>query len=536
MRRLCPNLGTSNIFCQLSRFKSTSINDGSKLFQLRKRTGLAYSLCREALNKHDNDVDNAEAWLKTQALAHGLQKASKVSGRATREGLLCLNIQRDHKVATVVELSCETDFVARNQYFKDFTIDLTEQISSSEDNFGQGPNSGSNPVEELQLKDSMLKNTEHKIAPMITKFGESIKIARAYRVESKWHSDVSLFGQIHAKVGTKSTSQSDIVAGKYGAIVALKFDNSKNNETTSSYLAPFGNRLCQHVIGYNPSYIELPCDIRKHLEEAERERDVAISQGPVGAQNVDEDDFSDQENATNTSGNRHDDWPSIMDQTLIMSDEFTVRDFCAENNFSIVYFSRVECGAELENKMFNLRPIAKPSLFSDQRRSISYCRLSNKKITRIESDIELEDCEFKKRLINRNPRNLELLSYQHKPEGFWLDKTPPSDWNRLVFEEDGKHLVAYLEHWSGKRLVQVSTREPKLVKYFKSTKTIQAAYLLGQFISRRCLQSGYACAGMDDIDEELRGVKAKAFVEAVIANGFLLNEAPEIKPRTVVDL
>lgn len=107
----------------------------SPLFQLRQKTGLAYNLCREALNRHNNDVGQAEVWLQAQALAHGLQKATKVGNRATKEGLVSLAVSQDNKSLTMLELNCETDFVAKNQIFRDFTVDLTEQVANSKDGF-----------------------------------------------------------------------------------------------------------------------------------------------------------------------------------------------------------------------------------------------------------------------------------------------------------------------------------------------------------------------------------------------------------------
>lgn len=169
-------------------------------------------------------------------------------------------------------------------------------------------------------------------------------------------------------------------------------------------------------------------------------------------------------------------------------------------------------------------------------RQISYEKLSNKKITRLESDIELDDCEFKGRLINRNPRNLEQLAFEKKPTGFWLDKSPESDWNKLILDQSGRHLRAVLRHWSGKVLIEASTKEPQLGSYFRSTNTIQAATILGQVMSRRCIQSGYLCAGVDFTSDTTIGVKTKAFFDSLTANGITLKEPPEIEPRIVTDL
>lgn len=176
--------------------------------------------------------------------------------------------------------------------------------------------------------------------------------------------------------------------------------------------------------------------------------------------------------------------------------------------------------------------------FIIQTRQINLERLSNKRITRLESNIELESNDYKTRLINRNPRNLEQLSFERKPAGFWLDRSPSTHyWNKLVFMQTGRYLETFLQHWSGKKLVKASTREPQLAKYFKNPSTTQAAIILAKTIAIRCLQSGYLYAEVDN--NEVRqdsSIKIKTFFETLESNGLVLKEPPEIVPRIVSDL
>lgn len=182
--------------------------------------------------------------------------------------------------------------------------------------------------------------------------------------------------------------------------------------------------------------------------------------------------------------------------------------------------------------MLRLRPVAPLQCV---RRHISWDKLSNKTITRLESDIELGDCEFKGRLINRNPRNLEQASLEYKPTGFWFEKSPPTDWNTVALERSSDHLVAYLKNWSGKQLICASTSEPQLKKYFRSPNSRQAAILLGKVLSRRCLQSGYIYAGIDNsIDAD--APRSQAFLDAIVSEGVILEEPPEIQPRSNSDV
>lgn len=315
---------------------SVSSTRQTPLFLLRQRTGLAYNLCREALNKHNDNVDEAETWLKTQALVHGYQKATKVQGRSTKEGLVCLAVPEDHRTATLVELNCETDFVAKNQNFRDFAVSLTEEIASS-----RNPDIKSDrPIETVRMGEAELKGFDGKIVPLISKLGENIKLARvSYICVPEPRNDVRIFGEIHAKAAAQSSGGLEITAGRFGAIVAFA-----SPQLEIEPLRLIGKRLCRHVIGYSPQYIELPENVKKSLLEAERKHRENICKSEHD--NGDQSDYSDDERLADGNSNTRDDWPSMMDQTLIMSENEVVRDFCKRKNISIIYFDRFECGVE----------------------------------------------------------------------------------------------------------------------------------------------------------------------------------------------
>lgn len=309
----------------------------SPLFQLRQKTGLAYNLCREALDKHDNDVVKAENWLTAQALAHGLQRATKIRDRSAREGIVGLAIQKSNKIATVLELNCETDFVVKNQVFKDFALGLTEQVASiscAVHGLGDGK-----PVVELKPPKDELDRLDEEVVSLITRLGENIKIQRASQFQAN-EDDVQIFGQIHAQAGQKSMQNLDIMTGRFGAIVGLR-DATK---TKGRLLTGLGNRLCQHVIGYNPTYIELPEDIKSQIEDAEKKlKDAEKLLEDAGDQLEDSDkDLTAAEDDIQEKS--HEEWPSIMDQPLIFADDLLVKDYCKEHDISVVYFNRFECG------------------------------------------------------------------------------------------------------------------------------------------------------------------------------------------------
>lgn len=311
--------------------KSRSVHkQQSPLYLLRQKTGLAYNLCREALDKHDNNVEKASAWLEAQAISLGLQKATKLQNRSARQGLIGMSVDDKNKLVTILELNCETDFVAKNKVFTDFAINIIEQLNPSYDHIPDEPGQ----VQVLTPPISDLDRIESQIPPLISKLGENIRLASAkhYRITGPDH---YIFGQIHAQVCSKETNNAAIYAGRFGGIVGLL---NRSQDTDSSRLRQIGNRLCQHVIGYNPSYIELPAEVRENLE-----KEMAKSKEKQETKEQEEDEeYSDVEDEQ--SSHNRDDWPSMMDHTLILSQDQTVREFCDQELISIVYFNRMECG------------------------------------------------------------------------------------------------------------------------------------------------------------------------------------------------
>lgn len=305
----------------------------SPLYKLRQRTGLAYNLCREALNKHNNQIDQAEIWLKAQALALGLQKATKMRDRSAREGLIGLTITHDNQTATIVKLNCETDFVAKNQIFKDLALDLTYHASTL-DPVGGHKTFSNHKIKMVPFDTQHLEDMSKQIVPVISKLGENIKVEEAYQLKVE-SSQINLFGQVHADNCERSSEDTKLLTGRFASIVGL--EDLKTDSPRGGSLVPYGNRLCRHVIGYNPTYIELPQELRKKFEEVRHQ----VADAKKDQNTEDSDDSESEDNFISNTG---DDWPSLMDQTLIMSDDITVRQFCDENEFSVIYFSRLVCG------------------------------------------------------------------------------------------------------------------------------------------------------------------------------------------------
>jgi elongation factor Ts len=95
--------------------------------QLREKTNAGMMDCKRALAESGGDLEKAEASLRTKGIASAGKKAS----RATKEGIVASYIHLQGKVGVLVEINCETDFVAKNDIFRDFVKDITLHIAAA---------------------------------------------------------------------------------------------------------------------------------------------------------------------------------------------------------------------------------------------------------------------------------------------------------------------------------------------------------------------------------------------------------------------
>ncbi|MGZ5563959.1 MAG: translation elongation factor Ts [Chthoniobacterales bacterium] len=95
--------------------------------QLREKTNAGMMDCKRALEEAGGDLEKAEAILRTKGIASAGKKAS----RATKEGIVASYIHLQGKVGVLVEVNCETDFVAKNENFREFVKDITLHIAAA---------------------------------------------------------------------------------------------------------------------------------------------------------------------------------------------------------------------------------------------------------------------------------------------------------------------------------------------------------------------------------------------------------------------
>lgn len=155
--------------------------------ELRERTGAGMLECKQALESANGDLDKAMAALKEKG--HAL--AEKRAGRETFEGIIGSYMHHNHRVGTLVEVNCESDFVARTDDFKHLVAAVALQVAGTNPKYlskaDMPEGSEEDPEVVCLLEQSYLKDESKTMAEMvketIAKTGENIRIRRFARLE-----------------------------------------------------------------------------------------------------------------------------------------------------------------------------------------------------------------------------------------------------------------------------------------------------------------------------------------------------------------
>ncbi|XP_067001413.2 elongation factor Ts, mitochondrial isoform X2 [Anabrus simplex] len=276
-------------------------NSSSKtlLAKLRKKTGYTFANCKKALELHEYNLEKAEKWLNDQAQAMGWSKAEKLEGRSTSQGLVGVAIQ--HNTAALVEVNCETDFVARNEIFQkivESTALACLQYTRTQ--------SVRRPLLKLNLSSDDLrgligeggKSLAENLALAIGTVGENLALRRAtcYLADD----NTLLSGYAHPE----PTAHSGVLLGKYGAVVAFKATGAPGN------IKDAGQQLSQHIVGMNPLKIGSPGE------------DIPNS-------NPDEESC-------------------LIHQDFLLDPTLRVGDWLGDTGISVLDFTRFQCGEQVD--------------------------------------------------------------------------------------------------------------------------------------------------------------------------------------------
>jgi len=205
--------------------------------KLRQSTGAGFKDCNLALKESNGDLEKALEVLRVK----GITKASKKMSRDAKEGVILLS--GDENKSSLLEVNCETDFVAKNEDFINFVKELSELN-----------NQCSSDIEKLDK--SIMQNEKtvnENLVAFIAKIGEKITIGRAKTLENE---NFKNFAYQHSIIKDN--------VSKLGVIVS--FEKSEQTDKINS----FGKQLAMHIAASNP--IALTSDkIQKEILDKEKE-------------------------------------------------------------------------------------------------------------------------------------------------------------------------------------------------------------------------------------------------------------------------
>lgn len=289
----------------------------SNLSQLRKATGYGLSKCKDALAKTNDNLEEAIKWLNDQAQKEGWTKAEKLKDRKTAQGTLAFFRDRTKRQAILVELNCETDFVARNEKF----LDLTSQIAISAIQNGSISDSvkilQKQDLNKIQYLNESGKTIGDQVALSIGLIGENMSLRRAviFNINENQH----LGWYIH---GAQRDPINSCHFGKYGSLV-----NFSIKKTPSKYEpSDLGRQIAQHIVGMKPTTLG---EWSEELKPVVEQPPSADGQQIKAAPKIDENETR------------------LLYQEFLMKPNSRVSDFLHEHEISVNNFVRFECGEEL---------------------------------------------------------------------------------------------------------------------------------------------------------------------------------------------
>lgn len=314
----------------------------SPLGALRKKTGYSLTLCKQALAANEQNLERAEKWLEEQAQAQGWSKAQKLEGRNTAQGLIGLYVEGNS--GAMIELNCETDFVAKNTKFHSL---LNEIAAAKFQHLKANPAPSGDISIQLWDKDrlSSLKSESGKslsdlVALYIGQIGENIVLRRGvtFSCQKDGH---RLIGLTHPSGSITSTNR--VQYGRYGTLLAYAKDPNSGLIPEGQTVESMARQLCQHVIGMNPKSVGNFDDKSTWPTAVKPEAPKATVRDPSQPRpegESEEDDISSMEVDTSVLNTED----VFIHQSFLMDSEVLVRDVLQETGLRIESFVRFEVG------------------------------------------------------------------------------------------------------------------------------------------------------------------------------------------------
>ena len=274
--------------------------------ELREKTGAGMMDCKKVLTETDGDMEKAIELLRER----GIAKAAKKSGRIAAEGLVESYISEDGKIGAVVEVNSETDFVAKNEEFKTFVMNVAKQIVET------------NPktVEELLSQEAKFesgKTVNEALVGKIATIGENLSIRRFARFESKGLLEKYIHGD-----------------GKIAVLINMNGGN-----------AELAKDLCMQIAAARPEFVK-----RDEVPQERVDKEMEILK--VQAMNEGKPEQIAEKIVQGRVGKFYEEI-CLVDQVFVKESSKKVSDLLKENNAEVVEFARFEKGEGIEKKEEN---------------------------------------------------------------------------------------------------------------------------------------------------------------------------------------
>ena len=282
------------------------MSDIEKVKKLREATGAGFKDCNLAIKESSGDLDKAIEILRVK----GISKASKKMSRDAKEGVVA--VSGDDKKTSIIEVNCETDFVAKNESFVNFVKEISELNNEHNSN-----------IEELNK--ATMKNgvtVKDNLVALIAKIGEKITIGKTKTISNTSSTN---YHYLHTVV-------KDNLA-KLAVVVSIE---SKDNSDT---LKTFGKQLSMHIAATNPLALESSL-IDKSILDKEQELVTEELKNSGKPEDI-------AKKISLGKMNKFKEDNSLLTQAWVMEPKKKVKDIIKElaiNDLKIKEFSRIKIG------------------------------------------------------------------------------------------------------------------------------------------------------------------------------------------------
>ena len=232
--------------------------------ELRDKTNAGMMECKNALKETEGDVDAAIKFLRER----GAIKAAKKADREAKEGIVSANIDAQSRSGVLVEVNCETDFVAKNDNFKAFVNELTDAVAGSD-------------ASDIEAANSISKNEgslDDFVKAKVIELGENLQFRRMIRYDVEGSGVVASYIHLGGKVG-----------------VLLEVNCNKDDTASNDSFRELVKDLTLHIAAASPAGIgrdEIPSDLveaekdlfRKQMEDSGKPPEIMdkIIEGKLG--------------------------------------------------------------------------------------------------------------------------------------------------------------------------------------------------------------------------------------------------------------